>query len=261
VLIAALLVAVAAEVGRAARFLPDTSPEFAEWRGYVADSRETACPFTLSVGGAYAFDAERVVMFGEIRGGGPGAYRSFLLRSIDGGRTWQETLTPVLRSEVIEVSFVSEREGFALVGWVVEGPGTLRLYHTGDGAAKWNFVSEVPKPHNLDVPIAFACSSSRRCQLDLECVYSEGAGHAVTTSDGGHNWRARASAPRQVTRPYGNAHAKAADGTDWNFRESDDSEYILVTKAPSSGRGATDIAALARNYSLDSKGYLVVCER
>src|SRR5262245_14454896 len=160
----ALLFALAAEVAQA-RFLPDTSPEFAEWRRSWSESAEGSCPFTLSLGGAHAFSAEALVVFGEISGGGPGAYRSFLLRSTDGGHSWHETLTPVLASSVSDLSFVSEREGFALVGWVVEGPGTLRLYHTSDAAAHWTFVSAVPKPHNLDFPAGFACSTPRRCQV------------------------------------------------------------------------------------------------
>jgi photosystem II stability/assembly factor-like uncharacterized protein len=255
-----LLVTLAPEAAQA-RFLPDTSPEFAEWRRSWPESAEGSCPLTLSLGGAYAFSAEALVVFGDISGGGPGTYRSFLLRSTDGGRSWHETLPPILASSVSDLSFPSEQEGFALVGWVVEGPGTLRLYHTSDAAAHWSVVSEVPKPHTLDFPVGFACSSPRRCQLDLGCVYdSTGPGHAVTTTDGGHTWRATKGQFSRGERVFGRADAKAADGTHWRVRESEDGQYLLVSKTQPHGDAFAEVAALHRNYRRGMAGDLVTCK-
>src|SRR6218665_2915561 len=70
--------------------------------------------------------------------------RALLLRSTDGGARWTEVLPEVEHSEVLDVHFTG-CQGRALVGWITEGPGELRLFATTDCGATWKQRSKLPK--------------------------------------------------------------------------------------------------------------------
>jgi len=62
-----------------------------------------------------------------------------LFRTVDGGATWQEIYpgTPYGRSGA-QVSFISETEGWAVIGWRTEYTSGGCLIHTRDGGVTWD---------------------------------------------------------------------------------------------------------------------------
>src|SRR5574339_95671 len=95
--------------------------------------------------GIYATSEDILFLFGGI-GEPSGGQQSTLLRSNDGGKHWLEVMEPQKGSSVIDFQMLDTGEGWALVMWVVEGPGTPLLFHTTDHGQTWAQISEIPKP-------------------------------------------------------------------------------------------------------------------
>ena len=85
---------------------------------------------------------------------------SFLLRSTDGGLHWQEVMLRVPGSEVIQLTFIGEGEGWALVEWMSEGTGSAILYHTTNYGESWEELAKVPffGGHSATVDVRFLTS-------------------------------------------------------------------------------------------------------
>lgn len=255
---ALFLLVLPVEPASAVEFLPESSA-VAEWRKQVSGSLDAPCPVSLSVTGAHAFDDHTLLIYGDAAGG-PGAYRSFSLRTEDGGSRWVEVLSPAPASSVLSVSFHSAESGHALVGWVVEGPGELHLFRTDDGGSQWERVSEVPKPHGLDALHDFACTDSARCRVVLECLSrGEGAGHAVATSDGGRTWTSRVARLPRSDGESGPIEAMASDGTMWRVRESSDRKELIVRTRPPGRDEWTRGFSIPLDYRFGAGGVLVPC--
>jgi len=184
---AVALFATAAEV----RFAPDCSLEVSRWRTANPDWLEGQCPLTLSVNGLQHERSGIVLLFGDLSAA-QGSYRSTMLRSVNGGTTWEEVMSPALASSVVAISFADSETGFALVGWVVEGPGELWVHRTPDAGETWLLVAEISKPHTLDLPTRLECATPLRCTVMLECGLSRRR-HLLATLDGGRTWRSRGS--------------------------------------------------------------------
>jgi hypothetical protein len=91
--------------------------------------------YQLGPSGIYALNRETVFLFGgvrEVSNDWWGPYYSMLLRSDDGGKHWQEVMQPVVGSDLAEMDFLENRNGWALVVWITEGAGPASLYRTTD---------------------------------------------------------------------------------------------------------------------------------
>lgn len=217
----------------------------------VAGLEARACPLRLELDGVHAIDANTALVYGDIDEAS--AFRSVLLRSADGGHSWKEVMKPVTGSTVLALSFPTEAHGFAFVEWIVEGPGDLLLYGTGDAGSTWDRVSEVPRPHNLDEAISYGCSSPLRCTVTLQCEH--GGGHIAETLDGGRTWRV-SRASRNVSSRASVSQDRAGDGTAWRLANSSDSAIRVSRRL----RGAdwTTVALLHTDYRLVD-GQLLPC--
>lgn len=119
------------------------------------------------------------------------AVRSFVLRSEDEGRTWTEVGHPVRGSEVLAMSFPDPTIGWALIGWVTEGPGEISTQRTGDGGLTWKRMPVVPKDHYSGWPVAFAFSDPAQGVLVLQYMDDnpERMRPLYVTRDGGQTWK------------------------------------------------------------------------
>jgi photosystem II stability/assembly factor-like uncharacterized protein len=113
---------------------------------------------------------------------------SRLFVSTDRGDTWHERRIPEPVRGLEEVSFVSEREG-----WAMSAPDTecdthlVRLWHTSDGANTWDELPATAIP-------------AEQCKASLSFIHATagflsvwGANEAsatLQTTDGGRTWRA-----------------------------------------------------------------------
>jgi len=97
----------------------------------------------LRLWGIYALNKDVVFLYGSFTTA-PGTLRSVLLRSSDGGRHWKEVMRPEVGSEITELAFLPNGQGWAVVMWTIEGPGRTYLYHSADSGIHWQRVSEFP---------------------------------------------------------------------------------------------------------------------
>ena len=116
--------------------------------------------YQLAPRGIYALNRETLFLFGGVKDVSDerwGPYYSLLLRSSDGGKHWHEVMQPVPGSEVVEIALVEAGDGWALVGWISEGPGPASLYHTTDYGESWELLSNIPffGGHSATVDIQF----------------------------------------------------------------------------------------------------------
>lgn len=162
-------------------------------RAWVAGAEGTL--ITVREGGAdvqiYAAAAEdlhSVALVGADRvwvgGGLPwGERRPFVLRTEDGGTTWQRAEIPA-RGRVLDVAFVDADSGWAVVeDWGADGDSAAgSVYSTSDGGRSWVRMLTVPS-----VLTTIAMNGSGH-------GYVFGAsGAALETADGWRNWSSIAS--------------------------------------------------------------------
>jgi photosystem II stability/assembly factor-like uncharacterized protein len=139
----------------------------------------------------YALDKETAFIFGSVDNLGGGYdtnHRSILLRTDDGGKHWVETMTPVRGSDIQQLTFLDNGQGWALIQWTIEGPGGISIAHTSDYGQTWDKPVAIPTGYygypgemqfsdkqNGLVPIIYGADIEPRLVL-------------VTTSDGGQTW-------------------------------------------------------------------------
>jgi photosystem II stability/assembly factor-like uncharacterized protein len=124
----------------------DYQPEETPWLAKEA----VQSGVNLSLWGIYALSKDVVFLYGGFHTA-PGTLRSVLLRSTDSGRHWKEVMRPEAGSEITEIVFLPDQQGWAVALWTVEGPGRAYLYHSKDSGAHWQRVSELP-PFGLEGP-------------------------------------------------------------------------------------------------------------
>jgi photosystem II stability/assembly factor-like uncharacterized protein len=118
-----------------------------------------------------------------------GTLRSVLLRSTDGGQRWQDVMRPEAGSEVTELVFLPGGLGWAVVQWMVGGPGPATLYRSQDHGAHWQRLAELPlrglSGHSLPAGLQFADTRQGSIRIlsltNLACCRYD-------TADGGLTW-------------------------------------------------------------------------
>ena len=191
----------------------------------------------LSVNGLRAIDKDVAFLFGGIRVP-VGTMRSFLLRTGDGGKSWQEWMPPVPGSELIDVVFLDPQHIWALAQWAVEGPGNPQLFRSTDGGKTWRELATIvrsqghPPPGDADVPLRMTFTSALKGEIELALVnYNEATSlddsqeevETLATADGGVTWRMI----RRETRKASPVDTEAAQ----RVRGFDNTEWELATPA------------------------------
>jgi len=162
----------------------DERPEGMQWL------EEAAAKYGISLNlwGIYALNRDVAFLFGGLRSG-PGTLRSVLLRSDDGGQHWVEVMQTETASDVVEIMFAKNGEGWALVLWTVEGPGPAHLYYTDDYGESWRKLSDIPLDccgaHSYPVDLQYNDNHNGSLKIfdttSMECCLYE-------TADAGISW-------------------------------------------------------------------------
>jgi hypothetical protein len=183
----------------------------------------------LNVSGLRAIDKDVAFLFGGVDVAA-GTIRSFLLRTGDGGKSWQEVMSPVLGSELTHVAFSDPQHGWALAQWAVEGPGTILLFRSTDGGKTWRQLTEVQRSQGHAVPDGTPVSMTFRSVLngEIELAYdAESTSNddtrmeieTLASGDGGATWRVarrKKSKWQPVETPTAH-HDRGFDSTDWEL--------------------------------------------
>lgn len=103
----------------------------------------------------------------------PGGYPGVILRSIDGGRTWHDTLV-TQAGRIVSISMLDHSFGMAI--------GRYEVFRTRDGGSSW---SQLPIPTNVAL-LAFTDVKVLDTSTYVIGTYSD---NIVRSSDGGTTWR------------------------------------------------------------------------
>ncbi|MCP4542154.1 MAG: hypothetical protein GY832_33950 [Chloroflexi bacterium] len=214
----------------------------------------------LNIRGIYALNKDVVLLFGDLATRSE-SLRSVLLRSADGGKHWSEVMQSEMASDVIEIVFVENGEGWALVLWTVTGPGPAYLYHTTDWGENWQRLSELPL-YGLGAqsyPVGLQFTNSRNGYIKILatsrmldalseccCIYE--------TTDAGITWNETSNCfTIDDCRFNESTKFVAEDGSEWRV-ESQSDGTIQINRRLSSEDGWTIVSNIpARFEYLDGK--------
>jgi hypothetical protein len=182
----------------------------------------------LDVSGLCAIDKNVAFLFGGV-GVAPGALRSFMLQTTDGGKTWHEVMSPVAGSEVTNVAFSDHQHGWALVMWTVEGPGSLVLFGSTDEGKTWRQLSEIGRSPGHAVPDGYPVSmtfkSAQKGEIELAYDVPEEI-ETLASGDGGRTW----SIVRRESRAESPMDDRCLDNADWELTTRGLGESITVRR-------------------------------
>jgi len=190
----------------------------------------------LDVSGLCAIDKNVAFLFGGV-GVAPGALRSFMLQTTDGGKTWHEVMSPVVGSEVTNVAFTDHEHGWALVMWTVEGPGALVLFGSTDEGKTWRQLAEIGRSPGHAVPDGYPVSmtfkSAQKGEIELsyedESTTNDDTREEIETlasGDGGRTW----SIVRRETRAEPPMDDRCLDNADWELTTRGLGESMTVRR-------------------------------
>lgn len=163
----------------------------------------------------YALNKNEVFLFGAVSDSTGSSAQSMLLKSNDGGKHWVEVMQPIKGSDVIDFQMLESGEGWALILWTVEGPGTALLFQTTNFGQTWAQIAEIPKPEWYAFPAKMAFIDGKHGQINM-CLIG-GLDEQIdflTTSDGGVSWNKSGSYSPPFEGPM-KSHAVAKLCT-WN---------------------------------------------
>jgi photosystem II stability/assembly factor-like uncharacterized protein len=145
--------------------------------------------------GLYALDKKTAFIFGAVDnlGGGNGtSHRSILLRTTDGGKHWVETMIPKRGSDIQQLTFLDNGQGWALLQWTVESEGAPRVSRTQDYGQTWDKPVLVPTSewYGTASQMQFFDEQNGQVVIFYPAFYEPNFQIAfATTSDSGQTWQ------------------------------------------------------------------------
>jgi len=202
----------------------------------------------LEVNGLCAIDKDVAFLFGGVRVAA-GTMRSFLLQTSDGGKSWHESMPPVLGSQLVDVAFSDSQHGWALAQWAVEGPGAPQLFGSTDAGKTWRELTYIrrsqghPSPGDADYHLRMTFTSALNGEIELaEPAVSDDQDldiETLATDDGGVTWRmvrreTRKPSPVETEAAQVEAetaqHDRGFDSTEWELRTRGYGEPITIRR-------------------------------
>jgi len=156
----------------------------------TTDEKAEELGVALRIEGIYGFDKETVFLYGAL------GSRSLLLRSADGGMTWQETMDPVYGSSVLHMTFLEDGQGWTVSAWMIEGTFNPTIYHSPDYGLTWAEIGTIPS--DRIVPYGIRFFGKKHGQMKIANVFANPYTDRLailTTNDGGHSWKETDNVP------------------------------------------------------------------
>lgn len=191
--------------------------------------------------------------------------QTMLLASTDGGKNWKQVIAPDFGYEILHLDFVSEKVGYLINFWVVEGAGDLKLYKTTDTGKTWEFISAIPKNDFLCLPLITQFTDERNGLVIYECDVPEPGYYAWSTINGGQKWVSigsigeedyqaflKTAADTKRKKELASEEFTSLSG-DSSWRQKTTDNYIILYKADANGDWK-EVSRLKRNYKkIDGK--------
>ncbi len=184
----------------------------------------------LEVNGLHALSYKSAILYGSFSSDHQDI-RSVILKTIDGGLTWEETMFPVRGASVSHAYFI-ENTGWVLVFpfYVTEYINPLFVYRTEDKGSTWSLVSEFELQEYDISGLGFPRNMKFQDKLNGEISVLVGgypdAGIAYFyTRDGGRTWEVDSELQEyeiQPSEPIGDSFwytSTGYDGSEWGYKE------------------------------------------
>lgn len=207
----------------------------------------------LELSGIHAIDGRVAFVFGGLEAQ-PGTLRSVLLRTADGGETWQEVMTPVTASKVQFVAFANRELGWALAAWTVEGPGRVVLHGSDSSGRAWTQLADIPRSSTWSYPVSMTFDDPSNGEIglshgDIGNPDDPPRVELLATTDGGYTWQTTRRLPAEeaaIEEPPRLFATTCSDGSAWELdlgdmrnphivirrRARPEDEWILVSTLP-----------------------------
>jgi photosystem II stability/assembly factor-like uncharacterized protein len=174
-----------------------------------------------------------------------------VLKTTDGGQSWNTERLPNGTDEVSALQFLDQSDG-----WAVVGNGTTEkrsLLQTTDGGANWAAVTSLPNAvwpedvHFVDANDGWVSGIGLWATTDGGRSWSEVAGgffSAVSAVDSGHVWGFGDGIASTVSGPGGDtAPPQTLDNADWNWHRSPVTITLTPNDTGGSGLAGTQYSA------------------
>ncbi|MBN2501230.1 MAG: hypothetical protein JXB38_10660 [Anaerolineales bacterium] len=199
--------------------------------------------------GIYALDESTAFIFGAL-GNSQTIVRSILLHTVDGGKSWQEMMKPILSHVLLFVSFVDESEGWALVLFAVESPGDIILYKTENGGKNWDEFITIRTGEfgwGVGTPIAMHFTDEINGKI---VVRFEQHNSILSTTDGGVTWEETEIIPSPIIIDFDTTHTIGFDGVAWKIDLNEDiqDKQIHISQMDYSSYQWREVIAIPETY-------------
>lgn len=178
----------------------------------------------------FAVDRNTSFLFGALYT--QGGIRSLLLRSNDGGNSWEEVMPPILNYIVFSVSFTNSKLGWAAIVYGMESPGNIILYKSEDGGQSWSEFTHVDVStlgYGVGSPVAmlFQDEQDGKIIIGFEEHFS-----ILETEDGGVTWHETEQLPFPITVSLNTSENRALDWSSWKIDTSEETnnQYISISR-------------------------------
>jgi hypothetical protein len=160
-----------------------------QFQQQAADLGSDLRNLTLSVSQVAALDEQTLLLGGSYRSSAA-SVRSALLRSVDGGKTWQDTGVWLTGYDTWRIFVLDERHAYDVVNYSIEGwLSPFVIFRTRDGGVTWHRSEQDLPFEHIGIPMdaGFSFASPRHGQFWI--VGSMGVKHYYTTTNGGRRWK------------------------------------------------------------------------
>ncbi len=187
---------------------------------HLSDSKIASIGDQVYLGGSYRTSAA--------------SYRSVLLKSNDGGRSWKELDIWMSCSEVDDIFFYDEDHHWFITCWSIEGAqAPYHVFRSQDGGESWTRSKRsLPNPNHIETSLSFIRQRSFQNPRDgvMSFLSTTGILGTYTTHDGGINWRLLKSEKIDPDEIYNREYVKSKiPGIPKNKKKSD-SKTIYKTE-------------------------------
>ena len=204
---------------------------------------------TLSVREVAALDEQTLLVGGSYLRSTGDPVRSVLLRSTDGGKTWQDTDVWLTGFNTWRIFVLDKKHAFAAVNYSIEGNlAPFVIFGTNDGGVTWHRSEQDLPFEHIGIPMGMDFSFASPEYGQFWIVGSFGVKHYYTTTDGGRTWKLS----------YVAENWPDGESFDCKYERDWENNRVLISlRSPHGPDKYKTVSILNTKYTLDEQGNII----